>query len=138
MQDLTTQLQQVQGVNVQLLDQLGTMEKKLQDQQVDLGLKAYKEHTSRYDAESKRITAVSNAEPEMSAAGMMPELKAMLQDAMKDILGDKQKNVPEISPDFQDQTPAFHPSMIGAQQAPDGHHYLKDPSRPGKYLRVEV
>ena len=32
--------------------------------------------------------------------------------------------------------PAFHPSMIGAQQAPDGNHYLPDPSRPGKWLRV--
>jgi hypothetical protein len=25
---------------------------------------------------------------------------------------------------------------LGARLAPDGHHYLADPSRPGKYLRV--
>lgn len=30
----------------------------------------------------------------------------------------------------------FHPSMIGARQAPDGKHYLPDKTRPGKYLMV--
>jgi hypothetical protein len=34
--------------------------------------------------------------------------------------------------------PKFHPGMIGARQAPDGNHYLPDPSRPGKYLRVDA
>lgn len=31
----------------------------------------------------------------------------------------------------------FHPAMVGARQAPDGQHYLDDPTRPGKYLRVD-
>jgi hypothetical protein len=31
----------------------------------------------------------------------------------------------------------FHPASIGAQQAPDGNHYLPDPTRPGKYVRVD-
>ena len=30
----------------------------------------------------------------------------------------------------------FHPSQIGARQAPDGKWYVKDPKRPGKYLKV--
>jgi hypothetical protein len=30
----------------------------------------------------------------------------------------------------------FDPTMLGAQQAPDGRHYLPDPRRPGKYLMV--
>lgn len=30
----------------------------------------------------------------------------------------------------------FHPMKIGAQHAPDGHWYLPDPKRQGKYLRV--
>ena len=30
----------------------------------------------------------------------------------------------------------FDPTAIGAQQAPDGNHYLPDPKRPGKYLMV--
>lgn len=124
---LTQANQQLTGVNAQLLDQLGTMEKKLQDQQADIGLKAYKEHTARYDAESKRITAVSNAEPELEKVGMGGDLKKMITEAMKDILGDKDDSQP----------PAFHPSMIGAKQAPDGNHYVGDPSRPGKYLRVD-
>ncbi len=30
----------------------------------------------------------------------------------------------------------FHPTHIGARQAPDGEFYLKDPRRPGKFLQV--
>ncbi len=30
----------------------------------------------------------------------------------------------------------FHPHDIGARLAKDGHYYLADPKRPGKYLRV--
>jgi chaperonin GroES len=32
--------------------------------------------------------------------------------------------------------PGFDPTSIGARLAPDGQHYLPDPRRPGKYLRV--
>lgn len=127
---LTQANQQLTGVNAQLLDQLGTMEKKLQDQQLDIGLKAYGEHTKRYDAESKRITAVSNAEPELERVGMGGDLKAMIKEAMQDILGDKDK-------DQTPEPPAFHPSMIGAKQAPDKQWYVPDPSRQGKHLRVD-
>lgn len=88
-QQLTAQLQQVQGINTQLLDELGKKEKKLQDQQIDLGLKAFDSHTKRYDAESKRVTAVSNAEPELERIGMGDELRVMLRDILTDILGDR-------------------------------------------------
>jgi hypothetical protein len=89
---LTQANQQLTGVNAQLLDQLGTMEKKLQDQQADIGLKAYGEHTKRYDAESKRVTAISNAEPELEKAGLSGELEAMMRKVLADILGDKDKD----------------------------------------------
>ena len=128
-QQLTQANQQLTGVNAQLLDQLGTMEKKLQDQQADIGLKAYGEHTKRYDAESKRITAVSNAEPELERVGEGADLKKMIKEAMHDILKDKDTAEPPAT--------AFHPSMIGAKMAPDGNHYLPDPARAGKYLRVD-
>jgi hypothetical protein len=32
--------------------------------------------------------------------------------------------------------PAYHPKVTGARLAPDGYYYLKDPNRPGKYLKV--
>lgn len=31
----------------------------------------------------------------------------------------------------------WHPAQLGAKRAKDGHWYLKDENRPGKYLRVE-
>lgn len=31
----------------------------------------------------------------------------------------------------------WHPAQLGAKRAKDGHWYLKDESRPGKYVRVE-
>jgi hypothetical protein len=31
----------------------------------------------------------------------------------------------------------FHPALIGATQAPDGNHYMQDPTRPGKYVRID-
>lgn len=39
-------------------------------------------------------------------------------------------------PDFEGSEDAG-PPIDGAQLAPDGNHYLPDPSRPGKYLRVD-
>lgn len=44
----------------------------------------------------------------------------------------------EPVPDDNPAPQAFHPSMIGAKQAPDGRHYVSDPSRPGKFLRVDA
>ena len=32
--------------------------------------------------------------------------------------------------------PKFHPVIAGARLAPDGHYYLHDATRPGKFLRV--
>ncbi len=88
-QELTQQLQQVQGINAQLLDQLGKQEKKLQDQAADIGIKAFDSHTKRYDAESKRVTAVSNAEPELERVGLGSEFKTMLRDTLRDILDER-------------------------------------------------
>jgi hypothetical protein len=93
-QQLTQQLQQVQGINAQLLDELGKKEKKLQDQQVDLGLKAFDSHTKRYDAVSKRVTAVSNAEPELERVGEEKDLKKMIRETLRDLLGDQDTDQP--------------------------------------------
>jgi hypothetical protein len=133
-QELTTQLQQVQGMFAQSLDQIGKLEKKLQDQQIDLqrketevGIKAFDAHTKRYDAESKRVTAISNAQPELDRTGDDQGFEAMMRATIEDVL--KSKGVANDD--------SFHPSMIGAKEAPDGNHYLPDPTRPGKYLRVD-
>jgi len=42
-----------------------------------------------------------------------------------------------ITPHPDGQPRDFHPSTVGARQAADGQHYLSDPTRPGKYLRVD-
>jgi hypothetical protein len=41
-----------------------------------------------------------------------------------------------ITPHPDGQPRDFHPSTIGARQAGDGQHYLPDPTRQGKYLKV--
>jgi hypothetical protein len=41
-----------------------------------------------------------------------------------------------LTPHPDGQPRDFHPSTIGARRAPDGEHYLPDPTRPGQYLRV--
>jgi hypothetical protein len=42
----------------------------------------------------------------------------------------------QARPGGQSLEARFNPASIGARKAPDGHHYLADPTRPGKYLRV--
>jgi hypothetical protein len=32
----------------------------------------------------------------------------------------------------------FHAASIGARQVPDGNYYLVDPTRSGKYLRIDA
>lgn len=57
------------------------------------------------------------------------------------VLDTAQAMKPEEGTDDQESgagtASAFHPSMIGAKKAKDGKHYLPDPSRPGKFLRVD-
>ncbi len=43
----------------------------------------------------------------------------------------------QATPGGQPPPKGFNPASIGARKAPDGHHYLADPTRPGKYLRVK-
>ena len=38
----------------------------------------------------------------------------------------------------QPQGQSAMPDLNGVRQAPDGKHYVPDPNRPGKYLRVEM
>jgi hypothetical protein len=42
----------------------------------------------------------------------------------------------QARPEGQSLAEGFNPASIGARRAPDGHHYLDDPTRPGKYLKV--
>jgi hypothetical protein len=42
----------------------------------------------------------------------------------------------QTSTSAQPLSEGFNPASIGARRARDGHHYLADPTRPGKYLRV--
>lgn len=38
--------------------------------------------------------------------------------------------------DSRSRKPAEHPVIHGARLAPDGHYYVNDPGRPGKFMRV--
>lgn len=97
-----------------------------------------------YKAETDRIKALADQLP------MDPEgLKAMLQQLVGDalntsllpILQANKGGIGEQSGQDQPQQPTAgatgQPPADGARQAPDGHWYLSDPTRQGKYLRVE-
>lgn len=95
-QQLTTQLQQTQGMYTQTLEELGKLHKKLEDQQADIGIKAFDAHTKRqaqetrqYDAESKRVTAISNAQPELDRTGDDAGFEALMRKTIEDVLRDK-------------------------------------------------
>jgi hypothetical protein len=62
----------------------------------------------------------------------------LINDIMNDSLQATQENVDEnlgAKPE-QAELPLEVPPMQGAQKAPDGHWYVKDPMRPGRYMKV--
>lgn len=52
--------------------------------------------------------------------------------------GPPKTSTPSPAPPPPTPAPSSHPPVRGARQAPDGHHYLPDPNRAGKYLRVRA
>lgn len=85
-----------------------------------------------YDAETKRIAALSKLMPSD------PEgLKQIIDQIVHDSLETHLTSVAaEASQDDNVEPPVVSPPIPGAQKAPDGEWYLTDPTRKGKYLHV--
>jgi portal protein len=107
-QMMEQQIQQASQMISELLEKLGDQERKLRDQAADIQIK-------QQDSISKRITAVSNAEPELARTGDTPQLKQMIDETVK--------------------TALENPPVVGAQKAEDGNWYLQHPET-GQHMQV--
>jgi hypothetical protein len=105
-----------------------------------------------YDSETKRVTALGNSGPAISPEAIQPVVKQLLIDMLRaggpgefDRLASQIQNspvpLPESAGDGEiagaSEGAEDQPPIPGARLAPDGHHYIADPNRPGKFLRVE-
>ncbi len=126
-QQMTAHIQAQQKIMAELSSQL-SIEKgksKAKDEQKDVDV---------YDAETRRITAISNAQPELGDATIRP----VVQQTLREMLGFGLEAIPkanqnDISGDQQEPTPP----MPGARRSPhDGQYYVPDPVRAGKYMHV--
>jgi hypothetical protein len=143
-QKVMQDLQQANSTIAQLLQKLAEKELKLvgKDEKRDI-------EASR--AETDRIKVLSQAVP-----GSAREFQSLVHQAVADALGTHLSQVPEANAgELQGQAGAFgggaggakgtngggnaqaeQPPLSGARKASDGHWYVNDNARPGKYLRV--
>lgn len=139
-QQLQAQLEQAGQQVAELLQQLGEKERALKDKSEELGLKAaevsnrYRDSDIKeYDSKTKRITATSNAQLDLSREGMGGEFKIMLTEILRDILrpegSDMDKRQP--IPDDQGEGDDFDEPRL----ADDGNHYIR---RGGQHYMVDV
>lgn len=129
-QELHKQLGNLQSLNATLLEQLGSAHRKLEDKTRENDRKEEEARaraetegrnadTREQDAISKRITAVTNAQLDLSREGKEEHFHELLRETME----------------MADRT-QFDPEPFGARKGRDGKFYMDDPDRPGKYLMV--
>lgn len=134
-QQLKMLQEQSQQAIAELLQKLGESRLKLigKDNRYDI---------EAYDAETKRLKDLANAQPELDALGKSEALKPLIQQILSDManapnivnsVNAEQENEPPPAPGTDEPHAEL---MKSARQAPDGNWYVKDPRRPGKYMRV--
>lgn len=139
----TPQMQQMQGEIKQLTDQVGLLLQQLAENRLKLVGKEQMRDIDAFDSYSKRITAISNAQPELARTGQEAELKAAVAQTLHDIIHGP-NIVSEVNAADQpgggiDQAvqQGAPPPVDGARQAPDGNWYLQHP-QTGQHLRVDA
>ena len=129
--------QQVQTLTVALSKSLQRQGKDVlklvgKDQQRDINV---------YKAETDRFKALADSLP-MDQQGLVAVIEQLVEESLKTRLGpiiDSNANDIDETPNDSEQQEQGEesPPVQGAQKAPDGEWYLTDPSRKGKYLRIE-
>lgn len=154
----TPQMQQLQQQNQSLQQQVAEMLEKLAEYRIKLKGKDELRDIEASDAENRRFDSLVSAIKELHGMNLsenefghqlMKTLHDMdqteltnIQAANKDAISGGDNGGGGNAPQPQQQarpTPgpaSFHPSVIGAKQAPDGHWYVKHHGNEGKYLRV--
>ncbi len=145
----TPAMQQMQEQVKEMSTQVAELMQKLAEYRLKLTGKEQMRDIDAYDAESKRITALSNAQPELNRTGDVPELSTLIKQTLAQMLGlDITKVVDEEQGGDQEQNGqpidipdmglggGEQPSMNGARQAPDGNFYMRHPDT-GQHMRLE-
>lgn len=131
---LQAQTQRLVALNAELMQKLAGEELRRKGYEEKRDIEAFKADTSRMEAQIKALSDVVLT-PQMRAQ-MEHELQKDARQHVYNVI--EQANAQTVSDgdDGGGRQDDFDPTTIGARQAPDGHHYLPDPARPGKYLRV--
>lgn len=142
MQGMHQQQQQMQQEIQSLSKEIEGLLQSLAEKRLKLIGKEQLRDIEAYDSVSKRITAMSNAQPELSKLGEDDKLKATMLQLLGQIF-----NSPDIQQEVEKDNPDNHQQGAGAEapggalgglmRAPDGAHYVADPNRPGKYMKAE-
>lgn len=127
-------IQQLQSALQQSIQRQGRNELKLigKDQMRDIDI---------YEAETDRIKALSTMLP-MDQEGLQQLIEQLVDQALKtNLLPILKQNVSGVEDQSAQETPTNgsvgQPPVEGANQAGDGNWYLRDPTRVGRYLRLE-
>lgn len=87
-----------------------------------------------YDAETKRMAALSKLLP-TDPDGLRALVHQLVEQSMQTSLTNLAvENKPD---ETSGEAPAEPPPVSGAAKAPDGNWYIHDPTRPGKHLKIE-
>lgn len=127
-------MEQIQGLQEALQKSL----EKQAKQSVELKGKAELRDIEGYDSETKRMAALAKMLP-TDPQGLQAIIKQLVQEALHTTLAPvMQANQAEIDEDSVAPQPApiNEAPIPGAQKARDGHWYVLDPTRKGKYLRI--
>ena len=122
-QALTQQIQQAGQQIAELLQQLAEKDRKLKDQTEDINVK-------KYDAHTKRITAISNAELDLDRAGEHDTLVAMIQNIARQVMKE-----PDLKPEADRSNEEAGADFHEPRMADDGNHYIR---RNGQHYKVDL
>lgn len=130
MQALQQQVQELSQQTTELLQKLAEYRLKLTGKEQMRDIDAF-------DAESRRITALSNAEPELNKTGQIPDLRPLIVQTLQDMAkgGDITDIVRQIG-GTEGAEPQEQPPVAGARKAQDGNWYVQHPDT-GQYMRVQ-
>lgn len=133
-QKLQQQLTATQGLLAKALQQTGK-------DQLSLKGKDELRDIEVYDAETKRMAALAKQLPQ-DPEGLKQLIHQLVSDSLEahltPIIKNNQADGAEDLSGQQLGQLAPTPPVPGARQAPDGEWYLSDPTRKGKYLRIEL
>lgn len=127
---MQTQIQALTQALAEALQQTGKAQLKLVGKEQMRNIDAY-------EAETGRMAALKDFLP-IQPEGLAAVIDHLVQEALRTNMGDIiSANANNIDIDSVGAPEAHRAIMpLGARQAPDGNHYIEDPARKGKWLKI--